>query len=384
MSWKLLDGSLFIARGNGRRAASGQRALDRRSALVRSSGVGVATGPTMKAFLLLLAAALALPAGAAAQDAPVRAQYEKPKAASKAGPQYLLPPIVQDYEPDPAIWLLRDEDTRIYLFGTVHVLPEGFRWRSARLNGIVAEADELVVETTEEGEEPSEEGAIADLLESLDDRPRVSERLSPENGPKWRALGKRAGLEADYFDRLPPLLALFGIASVLDLQATGSEVEYGVETVLEAEFLAAGKPIGSIESAAGVLASLLSADDAALIEELDRDLARWDGASLESMLATYGEESEVAEEFLPLWQEHAWAQGQTVDLGEDAFGDTAFGRLITDILLDNRNRAWAGWLENRLAEPGTVLVAVGAAHLAGGNSVQAMLTERGLAAERVD
>jgi uncharacterized protein YbaP (TraB family) len=249
----------------------------------------------------------------------------------------------------------------------------------------VAQADELVVETTEEGEEPSEEGAIADLLESLDDRPRVSERLSPENGPKWRALGKRAGLEADYFDRLPPLLALFGIATMLDLQATGSEVEYGVETVLEAEFLAAGKPIGSIESAAGVLSSLLSADDAALIEELDRDLARWDGTSLESMLAaTYAEEIDTTEEFLPLWQEHAWAQGQVVDLGEDAFGDTAFGRLITDILLDNRNRAWAGWLENRLAEPGTVLVAVGAAHLAGGNSVQVMLTERGLAAERLN
>lgn len=339
----------------------------------------------MKALLagLMLGAALAVPA-AAAQDAPVHARYETPKAAIKAAPQFSLPPIVQDYEPDPAIWLLRDEDTRIYLFGTVHVLPDGFRWRSARLDGIVAEADELVVETTEEGDEPSEDGLIAALLEPLEDRPRVSERLSPENGPKWRALGKRVGLEADYFDRLPPLLGLFGIATMLNLQATGSEVEYGVETVLEEEFLAAGKPIGSIESAAGVMASLLAADDAALIEELDGDLSRWDGMSLDSMLAAYAEEGDESDEAAPLWQEHAWARGEEVDLGEDAFGDTAFGRLVTGVLLDNRNRAWAGWLENRLAEPGTVLVAVGAAHLAGGNSVQVMLTERGLTAERLD
>ncbi len=342
----------------------------------------------MKAFLagLLLSAALVAPAGAVAQDAPVRAQYEKPKAVLKADRQ--APPfrIVQDYEPNPAIWLLRDEDTRIYLFGTIHVLPEGFRWRSARLDGIVAEADELVVETTEEREKPAESVDIDGLLESLADRPRVSERLSPENGPKWRALGKRAGLEADYFDRLPPLFGLFGITTMLDLGATGSEIEYGVETVLEAEFNAAGKPIGSIESAAGVLSSLFTADDAALIAELDRDLARWDGVTLESMLATYAAESDSAgaEELSPLWQEHAWAQGEEIDLGEDAFGDTAFGRMITGLLLDNRNRAWAGWLENRLAEPGTVLVAVGAAHLAGDSSVQVMLTERGLATERVD
>src|SRR5690606_5646768 len=79
---------------------------------------------TMKAILagLLWVAALAVPAAANAQ----------------------APAIEQDYDPDPAIWLIEDEDTRIYLFGTVHVLPEGFRWRSPRLDAIVEEADALV------------------------------------------------------------------------------------------------------------------------------------------------------------------------------------------------------------------------------------------------
>jgi uncharacterized protein YbaP (TraB family) len=39
----------------------------------------------------------------------------------------------------------------IYLLGTVHVLPEGFRWRSARIDAIAAEADELVLETERRG-----------------------------------------------------------------------------------------------------------------------------------------------------------------------------------------------------------------------------------------
>ena len=52
--------------------------------------------------------------------------------------------VTQDYEPSPAIWKLADEDTTIYLFGTFHLLPDGFLWRSPELDGVVEEADELV------------------------------------------------------------------------------------------------------------------------------------------------------------------------------------------------------------------------------------------------
>ena len=87
--------------------------------------------------------------------------------------------IAQAYEPDPAVWLLQDEDTKIYLFGTVHVLPEGFRWRSARLDRIVAEAEELVIESSDD-EVVGADPRIARAMGSVAKRPRVSERLSPE------------------------------------------------------------------------------------------------------------------------------------------------------------------------------------------------------------
>jgi hypothetical protein len=45
--------------------------------------------------------------------------------------------------------------------------------------------------------------------------------------------------------------------------------------------------------------------------------------------------------------------------------------------------AWAQWLARRLEKPGTVMVAVGAGHLAGRDSVQAMLKAKGLKATRV-
>jgi uncharacterized protein YbaP (TraB family) len=57
---------------------------------------------------------------------------------------------------------------------------------------------------------------------------------------------------------------------------------------------------------------------------------------------------------------------------------------IYDPLLTRRNRNWTGWLERRMARPGTVLFAVGAGHLAGPDSVQRMLAERGITARRID
>ena len=52
-------------------------------------------------------------------------------------------------EPRPALWLLADADTTIYLFGTVHILPPGFRWRSPAIDGAIRDADELVLEVDE-------------------------------------------------------------------------------------------------------------------------------------------------------------------------------------------------------------------------------------------
>ena len=53
------------------------------------------------------------------------------------------------------------------------------------------------------------------------------------------------------------------------------------------------------------------------------------------------------------------------------------------VLLTDRNAKWAEWIEHRLEQPGTVFLAVGTAHLAGKDSVQRFLDQRGLKAARV-
>ena len=344
--------------------------LDTATRLVRIGTMRTYATP-VRCFLAALALGGLLTAPAAAQ----KGSSEAPR------PD---PAIVQDYDPDPAIWLVEDEDTKLYLLGTFHVLPEGFRWRSALLNGIVDQADELIVESSEE--DISDAPIMARMVAAIGKRKPVSEQLSPQNRPKWFAMAKVLGIEAEQFDRMPPLMLMFGLGNALGGDAsTGASVEYGVETVLEAAFRAAGKPIGSIENAGDVLSSLLDIDEPTLIKELDRELSRWDAKSI-GAAATHkpGAAGEAAAMQAMLSTEHSWARGEEVDLSAEFAGAPGVSALFGKRLLDNRNAAWAAWIEQRLAEPGTALIAVGAGHLWGKGSVQDMLARRGIQAERLN
>ena len=53
-------------------------------------------------------------------------------------------------------------------------------------------------------------------------------------------------------------------------------------------------------------------------------------------------------------------------------------------MVADRSARWAQWIEARLSKPGIVFVAVGAGHLGGKDSVQAVLARDGIKAKRVD
>ena len=82
----------------------------------------------------------------------------------------------------------------------------------------------------------------------------------------------------------------------------------------------------------------------------------------------------------------AWANGDVDKLVEIMISEELSGTPeIYEALLVNRNRNWVDALAALTnEETGTFFVAVGAAHLAGDDSVMAMLEERGIATTRVE
>ena len=57
--------------------------------------------------------------------------------------------------------------------------------------------------------------------------------------------------------------------------------------------------------------------------------------------------------------------------------------VLADRMLYSRNANWAAWIDNRLDQPGTIFMAVGAGHMAGNQKLQDKLAERGIKMMRI-
>ena len=270
--------------------------------------------------------------------------------------------------PRPAIWLLADEDTRIYLFGTIHVLPPGLKWRSPAFDNIVSQADELVMEVAEDPAE-TELAAIASSV-MIGKQVPILWRVSPDRREALREMIKSVDLSVDVFDGMQTWAAAMTIAVAAIAKAYAGEdgsIEdlTGVEDALRTDFTQAGRPISGVETGIQQLGFL-----SGLPLSSQREM-------LESMVDGYlaGDPDITAP------NENGWLNG---DVDSIAAEMAELQPEVYEVLITRRNTAWTGWLLDRMERPGTVLFAVGAGHLAGRNSVQSMLAARGVQVTRLD
>jgi uncharacterized protein YbaP (TraB family) len=79
----------------------------------------------------------------------------------------------------------------------------------------------------------------------------------------------------------------------------------------------------------------------------------------------------------------AWLAGDVSAIGKTFNEDLQSSPELKAALLTRRNLNWSQWIERRMAQPGTLMVAVGAGHLAGDESVQRYLQRRGYKVKRL-
>jgi uncharacterized protein YbaP (TraB family) len=262
--------------------------------------------------------------------------------------------------PGPALWRVGDADTTIYLFGTVHALPKGKPWFDGRIEAAFAAADEMVTEV-----DLSDQSASAAALQQAGMLPAgtsLRDLMTPDDRMQFEAALVSLGLPVEALDPMEPWMATLTM-SLLPLLRQGYQTESGVEMALSAQ--AGEKKRGALETIAQQIDLFDGMPIDAQLTFLDKTVEAMPEAktSLDAMVAE-------------------WIEGDAVALAA-LLNAELDDPVLYERLLTQRNASWAGWIEQRLQQPGTVFVAVGAGHLAGTGSVQDQLARRGLKVARV-
>lgn len=264
----------------------------------------------------------------------------------------------------PALWKLADSDTRIWLFGTIHLLPEGQSWRTPAFDSALSEADELVLEVADVDDMMASAQALQKLGVARG-LPPIAERVPEGKRAALRAMIAESGYPEKVYDGLETWAAALPLLGVT-FKRLGLNPELGVERQIGAPFRAAGKRIVGLET-------------------IEQQFSFFDtlseGAQRALLLAVIEDTEQTRAQFRAMLD--AWAKGDLEGIARTFDDETQMSPELKEALMKRRNARWAEWVARRLDRPGTVFVAVGAGHLAGADSVQRMLKARGLKAKRV-
>ncbi len=312
----------------------------------------------MRTYLksLLAATALLTFAPAMAQDAPT----EAPAAVEALDPVKVQPVSVKDV--DPALWVVKDEDTTIYLFGTVHILKPGLGWFDEAVKDAFDKSDRLVLEMVEPS--PAETQTLFSKLAIDTSGKTLRSKMTDSDRPIYEAAIGKIGLPVAALDPLDPWAAAVTL-SVVNMQKQGFDANSGVEKQLTAAANASKKPIGGVETMEFQLGVFDAIPEAEQIRFLIETAKMTDdtGKMMDRMV-------------------ELWGTPDPDGLGQ-LMNEGMTSRVLYDALLTNRNANWAKWIQAQMEKPGVTFMAVGAGHLSGPTSVQALLPAYGLTAQRV-
>ncbi|MEO8454562.1 MAG: TraB/GumN family protein [Sphingomicrobium sp.] len=243
---------------------------------------------------------------------------------------------------DPAIFVVHDTDTTVYIFGTFHALDVKTQWFNDEVKDAFDKSDELVLET-----------------------------LLPEGPPK-----PGTALAA------PPVPLRMPVASSASFLATtrmainagrsqGMQASNGADMVLRRIAEEQGKPVEGLESLQTQL-NMFSRMPATAPAAPPRPGAPVAAAPMASLSKSMAE------------MQSAWKRGD----------QSVFVRMLGQVersspdmyrmMFVERNAHFAEWIASRMQKPGTIFVAVGAGHLAGKDSVLVRLAERGIESARLN
>ncbi|PKP92360.1 MAG: TraB/GumN family protein [Alphaproteobacteria bacterium HGW-Alphaproteobacteria-16] len=253
----------------------------------------------------------------------------------------------------------------MYLFGTFHLLRPTTAWSTPEVDHAFDSASEVWFEV----ENPEDQSGLGPIIQQLGlspDRP-LSSLLTAQEFATLDTAAQALGSSGAQLDPLRPWLASLQLAVAAMVKA-GFDPNAGVDRMLIARATAAAKPVKGLETVEEQIGFIAN-----LSEETQLDMLR-------SSLEDFSEAETLLDDMA-----EAWSTGDVEGLERlvvTAMRDES--PELYEALLVRRNTDWANQIQTMMEGSGTVFIAVGAAHLAGDDSVQVMLKKRQIDTARIE
>jgi len=270
----------------------------------------------------------------------------------------------------PAMWRVKGTHGTIYLFGSIHVMKPEVKWESAKVQAALKGSDVLYLEVA--NMDPDSLKAMQPMIMQMgmDMAHPLSSKIPKSDVDLMDAAVKGLGMPGESaFEMMQPWMAYLTLSVLPAIQA-GYLPDSGIDEKLMVESKSETKPVKGFETAEEqlhYLADMPQSDQVELLHQSLVDLPKSE-KQMDEMVAD-------------------WTRGDVEKIAamENDEMKTKYPALY-DKLLVKRNEHFAEALGGLLKDPstGTVFVTIGAAHLAGPDSVIKMLETRGFTVERVE
>ena len=258
----------------------------------------------------------------------------------------------------PPVWTVKDADSELLIFGSVHSLPPGLDWRPPALTSALKTADDLWFEISTDTDTQAEVATLAGAKGVLPPGQSLFKLIPTADGARLLRVAKLYGVNPASLDRFEPWLAEVVLATSVDATLNKASAEQGVE-----KSLAAAAPPAvrrrSLETPAEQIGFF---DETPMPEQIV------------SLRDTLREIETNPRHFEVLVQ--AWLKADLRTIEREALAPMRrltpglYRRVVTD-----RNARWTKTLQDRLAGAGRTVVVGGVGHLVGSDGLPERLSD---------
>jgi uncharacterized protein YbaP (TraB family) len=282
----------------------------------------------------------------------------------------LLLALAQTAQAAPALWAVRDHNSTIYLFGTMHILSPDTVWRTPEYDQALADSQVVWFETDVEAD-----GATVGRLMvkyGFDFKRPLKDKVSPATMARVRKAMKGFPGGPKLVEHMQPWIVAL-IVGMAPAARSGLTSANGADMTISRDLTTAGQIVRYFETVEGqlrILADLPQDVQIRMLEDAVEAIDAIDPGETDAEDMDFGES--------------AWVNGDIQLYGSAmAIAMRDSRPALYEALLRRRNQAWAAILAREMRGRGVQMVNVGALHLVGEDGLVALLRKRGFVVERI-